>query len=328
MVETMPNETCEECSFDASRWTRQDAIRTVEHAADLVDFVVEGLAPDRWNRRSRPDRWSIAEYVDHIRAVIEINRRGCELSIAQPDRELPPFDHPPIDPEPERHDPILLMEELRDQSQVAARFFLGVDKDDWDKALIVEGRRWTVGYDVTHLCHDLMHHLGDIAAIRHELGETVGPLVGEVAQVNASGGGVPKLPVDRGAIDFDGLAGDRQATRRHHGRPWQAICLYSAEVIEALRAEGHPIGWGSTGENLTIAGIDWSLLRAGLVVEIGGVTLRLSAPAVPCSKNKPFFADGHFLRMDHDRHPGWSRWYASVLEPGHVATGDTVRVHS
>ena len=99
-------------------------------------------------------------------------------------------------------------------------------------------------------------------------------------------------------------------------------------MIDALRAEGHPIGWGSTGENLTLSGIDWAQLRAGLVIEIGEVRLRLSAPAVPCFKNKPFFADGHFLRMDHGLHPGWSRWYATVLTPGDVTTGDTVVVRS
>lgn len=324
----MPVETCDECQFDASRWSRQDAIRTVEHAADLVDVAVEGLAPDRWNTRCRPDMWSIAEYVDHIRSVIEINRGGCELSIAEPDRELPPFDHPPITPEPAHHDPLVLMEELRDQAQITTRFFLGLAKDDWDKALIVHGHRWTVAFDVTHLCHDLMHHLMDIATIRRELGDTVGPLTGELAQVNSSKGGVPKLPVDAGHIGFGGLDGDRQAARRHHGRPWQAVCLYSGDVIDALRAEGHPIGWGSTGENLTLAGIDWAQLRGGLEVDIGEVRLRLSAPAVPCSKNRGFFAGGHFLRMDHGLHPGWSRWYASVLRPGDVAAGDPVTIRS
>ncbi len=325
---TMPVETCDECGFDASRWTRQDAIRTIEHAADLVDAATEGLAPNRWNLRSRPDMWSIAEYVDHIRAVVEINRGGCELALQEPDRALPAFDHPPIDPETADLDPVLIMEELRDQAEVTARFFLARHGDEWDHALIVDGQRWTVGYTLTHLCHDLFHHLADIASIRHDLGDAVGPLAGSVAQVNSSKGGVPKLPVDRGHIGFGGLDGDRQATRRHHGRPWQAVCLYSAEVIDALRAEGHPIGWGSTGENLTLAGIDWAHLRAGLVLEIGDLRLRLSAPAVPCFKNKPFFEDGHFLRMDHDRHPGWSRWYASVLRPGDVAQGDEVVVSS
>ena len=324
----MPVETCDQCVFDASRWTHQDAIRTVEHAPDLLDAATEGLAPERWHRRSRPDRWSVVEYADHVRTVMELNRGGCELAMQEPDRRLPPIAEPSIDPEPAHLDPVMVMELLRDQAEVATRFFLARRKDEWDRALIIDDRRWTIEYALTHLCHDLFHHLTDIASIRHDLGDTVGPLTGQVAQVNASKGGVPKLPVDRGHIGFGGLDGDRQATRRHHGRPWQAVCLYSAEVIDALRAEGHPIGWGSTGENLTLAGIEWAQLRAGLVIQIGQLRLRLSAPAVPCAKNRQFFADGHFLRMDHDRHPGWSRWYASVLQPGDVAVGDAVTVQS
>ena len=321
-------ETCNECQFDASRWSRQDAIRTIEHAADLVDFAVEGLAPNRWNLRSRPDMWSIAEYIAHIREVMQINLAGCQLAMADPGREISVPNAQPFPPEATHHDPVVLMDDLRDQGEVATRFFLGLKKDDWDNELVLDDLRWSIAWDLTHICHDLFHHLADIATIRRELGDTVGPLTGSVAQVNSSKGGVPKLPVDRGHIGYGGLDGDRQATRRHHGRPWQAICLYSGDVIDALRAEGHPIGWGSTGENLTLSGIDWSQLRAGLVIEIGEVRLRLSAPAVPCSKNKPFFAEGHFLRMDHDRHPGWSRWYASVLQPGDVAQGDEVVVSS
>ena len=32
------------------------------------------------------------------------------------------------------------------------------------------------------------------------------------------------------------------------------------------------------------------------------------------------------IRGDHDRHPGWSRLYATVLSPGEVAVGDEVVV--
>ncbi|MEO0492664.1 MAG: MOSC domain-containing protein [Actinomycetota bacterium] len=329
MIVGLPeNETCDECGFDASRWSRQDAIRTVQHAADLVESAVEGLAPDDWNQRSRPDMWSIAEYVDHVTEIIEINRAGCELAIAEPGRDIWVPDAQPFPPEPAGHDPTAVIDALRAQADVAARFFLGLRDDDWDRRLSLDHLRWTIAWDLTHICHDLFHHLTDIATIRRELGDTIGPLAGAVAQVNASDGGVPKRSVEWGHVGFGGLDGDRQATRRHHGRPWQAICLYSADVIEALRAEGHPIESGSTGENLTLSGIDWAQLRAGLVIEIGEIRLRLSAPAVPCAKNRPFFAEGDVKRMDHDRHPGWSRWYASVLQPGDIATGDEVVISS
>jgi MOSC domain-containing protein YiiM len=30
--------------------------------------------------------------------------------------------------------------------------------------------------------------------------------------------------------------------------------------------------------------------------------------------------------MSHERHPGWSRWYAAVREPGVIRPGDPVEV--
>ena len=78
--------------------------------------------------------------------------------------------------------------------------------------------------------------------------------------------------------------------------------------------------------NITIAGIDWAALRSGLTVRIGAVEARLTLPATPCAANNRWFANGDSRRIDHDRHPGWSRWYASVQRGGAVAPGDVVLV--
>lgn len=144
---------------------------------------------------------------------------------------------------------------------------------------------------------------------------------GRVAQVSVSDGGVPKLPVDRSRITTAGLSGDRQATRKHHGRPWQAVCLWSAEQIDALAAEGHPIGYGAAGENLTLRGLDWADLRPGARLQVGEALIEVTVDAVPCRKNGRWFADGRFGRLKVN-----SRRYARVLEEGDVAPGDTVVV--
>ena len=59
---------------------------------------------------------------------------------------------------------------------------------------------------------------------------------------------------------------------------------------------------------------------------IGDVLAEVSAYATPCAKNAAWFADRDFRRMDHDRHPGWSRVYAWVREPGTIRPGDPVVV--
>ncbi len=146
---------------------------------------------------------------------------------------------------------------------------------------------------------------------------------GVVARVSASDGGVPKQAVDSADVGLGGLNGDRQRTRKHHGRPWQALCLWSSEVISDLAAEGHPIGPGSAGENVTISGLRWADVIPGVQLRIGTVHCQVSAFALPCAQNARWFSDRDFTRIHHSRGP-ISRVYATVLEPGTVTTGDAV----
>ncbi len=146
-----------------------------------------------------------------------------------------------------------------------------------------------------------------------------------VHQINVSDGGVPKLPVERAFVSHDGVAGDRQNDRKHHGGPRQTVCIYSVEVISALQAEGHPIEAGSAGENLTLSGLDWGSLRDGDQLRIGqDLVIEITDPATPCAKNARWFVDGDYGRMSDVLHPGSSRMYARVIEPGNVETGDEV----
>lgn len=171
------------------------------------------------------------------------------------------------------------------------------------------------------------HHVRAAARTLRDRG-LLGPAQsGRIAQINVSDGGVPKRPVPSSLVDRSGLTDDRQANRVHHGRPNQALSLWSAEVIAALAAEGHPISAGSAGENLTVAGLDWAALRPGQRLRIGDeVEAELSLPAVPCRNNAQWFADGDFRRIDHKRHPGRARWYAWVLRGGEVRVDDEIRI--
>jgi hypothetical protein len=146
---------------------------------------------------------------------------------------------------------------------------------------------------------------------------------GLVAQLNVSGGGVPKQPVASFMIDKTGPIGDTQRTRLHHGRPWQAVCLWAAEVVDAFAAEGHPITYGSAGENITVRGVPWGQVQAGVRMQVGEALLEMAPWALPCSKNAQWFIGRDSSLMHHDRGPV-SRIYASVIEPGQVNEGDEV----
>lgn len=148
-----------------------------------------------------------------------------------------------------------------------------------------------------------------------------------VHQISVSDGGVPKLAVPSARITIDGLAGDRQRNRKYHGGKDRAVCLFSLERIEALRAEGHTIRPGSSGENLTVAGLDWQHMAPGDQLTIGEhVRLELTSYTTPCRLNAPWFKDEDFRRIAQEVHPGWSRLYARVLNEGVVKPGDVVVV--
>lgn len=174
--------------------------------------------------------------------------------------------------------------------------------------------------------HRLMHGLCELAQRRAST-ETFSPMTGSVDSIQVATG-LPKTSVPEAVIDVAGVDGDRQTNRRNHGRPWQAVCLYSADLIHELRAEGHTIVAGSAGENVTMRGIDWTRMRGGLTIEIGDVRMLTSSPAAPCHKIGDNFIERDWLRIGHDDRPGWSRWYASVLAGGTIRPGDQVTVRA
>jgi hypothetical protein len=149
------------------------------------------------------------------------------------------------------------------------------------------------------------------------------PAVGRVGGLFTGSGGVPKHPRPSVEVGWGGAEGDRQADRANHGRPWQALCLWSAEVVARLAADGHPIAPGGAGENVSIEGLPWERVVPGTHLRIGAALVVVSSYALPCKTTAGCFTDGHFDVMHH-RHGPVSRVYATVLEPGTVAVGDAV----
>jgi MOSC domain-containing protein YiiM len=149
---------------------------------------------------------------------------------------------------------------------------------------------------------------------------------GSIVSLNRSAGGVPKFPVPRARVTRDGMEGDRQRNRRHHGGPERALCLLGEEVIASLRAEGHPIDVGTTGENVTVRGIPWERVVPGARLALGEVIVEVTDYAHPCRNIRGSFEDERFARVSPKVHPEASRVYARVLREGELAVGDEVRL--
>jgi MOSC domain-containing protein YiiM len=147
---------------------------------------------------------------------------------------------------------------------------------------------------------------------------------GFIYQLNTSNGGVPKRPIRSASINELGIVGDEH-TDSAHGGPTKALCLLALEVIEGFAAEGHPIQAGSTGENVTTRGLDWSQVVPGTRLRLGDqVRIEITDYTTPCKKQAGWFTDGNFSRLNNRVSPGKSRVYAKVLQGGTVAPGDPV----
>ncbi len=320
----------DECGFTGVQWTDQDVVTTTRIFRELWLGVVEGLepaavqiVPDASHREEGP-RTSIIAGAWQARdaavdGLLDIDERadGERIPAEFVDGLCDTCDEGDLD---------VVLERLGLAGALLHLRLNGLGPGPWDPGVAAAARQ---------VVHEVQHHLHTAGRTRHALGLGVASASGTVVALHRSAGGVPKLPVDSLEIGWSGAAGDAQHDRQNHGRPFQALCLYSAEVIEALQAEGHPIGFGSTGENLTVRGLDWASLRPGTLVRIsdgsgaadpGAVLAELSSYATPCAKNGSFFHGRDHRRMDQDAHPGWSRLYATVLRPGRVRAGDTIEV--
>ena len=138
-------------------------------------------------------------------------------------------------------------------------------------------------------------------------------------------GGVPKHRVLQARLSLNNVEGDKQRNLKFHGGPERAVCLFSWEVIRVLQDEGHPIDCGTTGENLTLSGLDWSTLATGDQLQIGeDALIEITRPTTPCKNIAASFTDGDFMRISHKKFPADTRYYARVLHEGIVHEGDAV----
>lgn len=322
-------ETCTECGFDARAWKVRDALGLLRATGEWWAMATEGLDRRTLNARPAANVWSALEYGVHTSLVTAVLRTGIELIVANDGVVLPSIPEG-ADAAADDHaadlDPEAILADIEREAHALASLAADVPRSRWRQVgVTADGSVIQAEAALLHAAHDASHHFFDVARGLAAVGAGAGQH-GTVVRVNASDGGVPKLSIGGADVMYAGLTMDTQANREHHGRPFQALCLWSSEVIDKLAADGHPIEAGSAGENITIAGLDWPTLRPGTLLRIGTVLAEVSFPATPCAKQTRWFADGDFRRIDHERNPHLVRWYAWVREPGHVDDGDAVVV--
>lgn len=141
-----------------------------------------------------------------------------------------------------------------------------------------------------------------------------------VLSVNVSRGGIPKTPVPAARVGTAGLEGDAHDHAKHD-TPLQAMCLIDVEDLEDLAAEGFDVVAGSTGENVTVRGLDLDAREVGDRLRFsGGVEVELTKRRKPC-----YVLDAIDPRLK-EVVVGRLGYYARVLVEGDLAPGETIEV--
>lgn len=155
-------------------------------------------------------------------------------------------------------------------------------------------------------------------------------LIGRVADFGPPGDSVQsaivKAPVGgRIRVGIDGLAGDEQADRAHHGGPDKAVHHYPLEHydawLDALPSSAALLrSPGAFGENLSSLGMTEANTCLGDVYLLGGAVLQVSQGRQPCRKlNLRFGRDDMQTRVLESGRTGW---YYRVLHAGDISVGD------
>ena len=143
---------------------------------------------------------------------------------------------------------------------------------------------------------------------------------------------IGKRPVAaRLAVRRLGLEGDEQAESSLHGGLTKAVYAYPAlhyPFWQTVRAQARAALWddtlppGAMGENLTLAGLDETMLWIGDRLVLPGCVLAVSEPRMPCFKFGAAMGFAQAVKLMAQS--GFCGAYLAVIEEGDVGAGDAV----
>jgi MOSC domain-containing protein YiiM len=135
--------------------------------------------------------------------------------------------------------------------------------------------------------------------------------------------GIYKNPVKTSIfLGAEDVANDHVIDRRYHGGTDKACYLYSADHYPFWKDKYPNLEWkhGMFGENLTVSGLDESLIRIGDCYRIGEAIIQVSQPRQPCFKLGLRF--NNLAIVDDFWNAPYPGVYVRVLQPGAVRNGD------
>ena len=125
------------------------------------------------------------------------------------------------------------------------------------------------------------------------------------------------------AVTRLGLPGDAIVSKKHHGGPDQALYIYGGADYDWWTQElGHALAPGTFGDNLTLSHLASTAFNIGDYLQLGEVTLQVTAPRIPCGTFAARMEDPQWVKKFRAaERPGL---YCRVLQEGRIQVGDEV----
>lgn len=122
-----------------------------------------------------------------------------------------------------------------------------------------------------------------------------------------------------------GLEGHVIVSKKHHGGPDQAVYVYGGADFNWWSQElGKEIAPGTFGDNLTISDLESAQLSIGDFIQIGEVTLQITAPRIPCATFAARMEDPQWVKkFRYAEKPGL---YCRVIKEGLIKVGNAVSI--
>jgi MOSC domain-containing protein YiiM len=127
-----------------------------------------------------------------------------------------------------------------------------------------------------------------------------------------------KTPVD-GSMHLgpEGLAGDDQADKKHHGGEDKALCVYPGDHYKFWMMQiGQQLDGAAFGENVTLDGLVETDACIGDVFEWGDARVQISEPREPCANIARRWGVSELTQWV--RESGFTGWYMRVLDAADV----------
>jgi hypothetical protein len=160
----MEPERCDECGFDGTRLTINDAITSLRSLGRRWRALFDKVPEDVLRERPAPDVWSALEYAAHTRDVIALNAWGINEALTK-DRPVFPKITPDVgapDHGYNRLQPSDVLDELAVHAGGLADKASHVLPAHWDRVAVVGDQEIDAGWALRHVVHDATHHLKDV----------------------------------------------------------------------------------------------------------------------------------------------------------------------